>query len=180
MNPGAHRLVVTAPGFKAIEKRFDVAAKKDASIEVRLEKSPVQEASATPASSALTGGTADAGGAEPSSGTSTQAILGWTSVGLGGAGLLVGAIAGGLAVKRHGDLEARCGGSTCPASEQEGIDAYETMGNLSTVGLVAGGVFAATGVVLLVTAPSPKSSSASRSPLTIGVGPTRVDATWRF
>lgn len=185
MNPGAHRVVVTAPGFKSAERRFDVVAKKDVSVDLRLEKAAVAAAGATrPEVLKLTSERApDADSATEthhSGTTGTQAILGWASVGLGGAGLLVGAIAGGLAVKRHSDLEKLCGGSTCPASAQDRIDAYNTMGTLSTVGLVAGGVFAATGVVLLVTVPSAAPAAASRAPLSIAVGPSRVEATWRF
>ena len=45
------------------------------------------------------------------------------------------------------------------------VDSYNTMGTISTIGFVAGGVLAATGVVLVVTAPKSKATVARVSPV---------------
>jgi hypothetical protein len=75
--------------------------------------------------------------------------IGFASLGVGGAGLLVGAIAGGVALSKHGELASKCPGGHC-TNMQGAIDSYNLVGALSTAGFVAGGVLAATGVVLLV------------------------------
>lgn len=184
MNPGPHRLTISAPGYEDVSRRFDVGAKKETSVDVRLAKktaaAPLPPPSSASESSAKGSAVSSSAPESSGGGTSTQAILGWSAIGLGGAGLLVGAITGGLAVKQHGELEDLCGDGKCPPNTQDRIDRYETMGAVSTAGLIAGGVFAATGVVLLVTAPKSGATSATAAPLTVGVGPSSVRATWRF
>jgi len=71
----------------------------------------------------------------------------------GGAGLVVGAITGILAIGAHDDLEKKCPTGVCPRSEQPSIDGFHALGTASTVGLVAGGVLAAAGAVVFFTAP---------------------------
>lgn len=90
-------------------------------------------------------------------GSSPQRLLGFVALGVGGAGLLVGAVSGGLAVSRHGSLIDACPTGHCrpdqKAALQPDVDAYNTLGAVSTVGFLAGGVVAGAGVILLLTAP---------------------------
>ncbi len=197
MNPGAHRLTVTAPGYDAVERRFEVVAKKDVLVDVKLVKGAVAAASVSSSGGAAPTSTASADTAAtstsaPTGSTSTpteapapgglQRILGWSAVGLGGAGLLLGGITGGIAVARHGRLSEQCPNGSCAGvpDAQSKIDAYETMGTLSTVGFIVGGVFATTGVVLLVTAPKADTTQTAMLPLTVSVGPSSVHATLAF
>jgi hypothetical protein len=98
--------------------------------------------------------------------------IGFAAVGVGGASLLVGAITGGLAARKHGSIASQCPGGHCsPGSMstlQPEIDTYNTLGNTSTATLVIGGALAATGVILIVTAPKAP-QKASLTPL-IGAG----------
>ncbi len=108
----------------------------------------------------------DAGGSG-----SLRRTIGFVALGVGGAGLIAGAITGGLALSKHSSLEAICKDSHCPANtestNQPLIDSYTTVGNISTAGLAAGGALAAVGVILVVTAPRAAATGYLRG------GPTR-------
>jgi hypothetical protein len=84
-------------------------------------------------------------------------VAGIVTLGVGGAGLILGAITGGIAIGDHGDIANACpDAKNCPSSVQGKIDSYNTMGALSTVGFIAGGVLAVAGIVMWVLAPSAK------------------------
>lgn len=83
-----------------------------------------------------------------------QRPLGGAFIGVGAAGLVAGAIFGAFAFSTWSDAHAQCPNALC--SSQDGIDASDRAhlwGNLSTGFFVAGGILAATGIVLFVTAP---------------------------
>ena len=84
----------------------------------------------------------------------------YVAFGVGGAALLVGAVTGILAIGKHGDLKDACPDATCPSTKQSDVDSYKTMGTISTVGFVVGGVGVAAGAILLLTAPKQESALA--------------------
>jgi hypothetical protein len=106
---------------------------------------------------------------------STQRILGWTSLGLGVVGLGVGTV---FLIQRQGKLNDR--DQVCPemqlctdeeiAQNDQLTDEARTASTIGTIGLIAGGVFAATGVVLVVTAPKGKPKEAVSLVPAIGPG----------
>jgi hypothetical protein len=74
---------------------------------------------------------------------------------LGGAGIVVGATTGILALTGNSDLEERCSSvSSCPADAEEDIDRVNTLAVVSTTGFVVGGIGIATGIVLAAVAAS--------------------------
>ena len=164
VNPGEHQLTASASGYAEGATTFSVAAGQ--TDEVRLEL----------AAAAPGGGDQ----VEPSDGGSILPILGWTAIGVGGAGLILGAVTGGLALGKHGELSDNCGdGGVCAPDQQDNLDSFHTMGTISTIGFIAGGVLAATGVVLLIVAPSDGDEAAAASLETrIGIG--QLSATLRF
>jgi hypothetical protein len=90
---------------------------------------------------------------------SHRKLYGIAAMATGGAGLLTGVIFGGLASSKWSDAKAVCGGTTC--TTQADADRASALGdqarskaNLSTGLVVAGGVIAAIGVVVYVTAPT--------------------------
>jgi hypothetical protein len=88
--------------------------------------------------------------------------LALVAFGVGGAGLAVGAITGIIALGKAGDLKDTCNADkTCPPSEKDNVDSYKSMGTISTIGFIVAGVGGAAGLVLLLTAPTESSSSAS-------------------
>jgi hypothetical protein len=110
----------------------------------------------------------------------TQNTLGYATLGLGGAGLIVGSVSGILAFSAHEDLLDYCDdrntshclitdplGTKHAAALQKKQD-MEKYATIATVGFVAGGALAATGLILLITAPDdpekPEHSSAGSPP----------------
>jgi len=100
--------------------------------------------------------------------------IGFAGLGLGGAGLLMGAITGGLALGKHGALQKICPGGHC-IDQQSAIDSYNLMGGLATAGFVAGGILAATGAVLVIAAPRDPPSEAVWIAPRIGLGSVGVE-----
>jgi hypothetical protein len=94
-------------------------------------------------------------------------------IGVGGAALIMGAATGGVALSKHSALAEKCPSGHCPSDKQSAyqsdVDSYKTMGTVSTVGFIAGGVLAATGIILVATSPKAKTTTGSISPI-IGLG----------
>jgi hypothetical protein len=78
----------------------------------------------------------------------TPAII---ALSVGGAGIVAGAVAGGLALAQASDIKGRCGPTECLASDQGNRDAAMIKGWISTVGFGVGIAGVAAGVVLIVT-----------------------------
>jgi hypothetical protein len=90
----------------------------------------------------------------PSRKASGQELFGWIGVGVGSAGLAFGAVSGLVAI---GMKPANCQGSHCPTTEQSDVNTVNRWLDISTVSFVVGGIAAATGVTLLLTAPKHES-----------------------
>jgi hypothetical protein len=85
--------------------------------------------------------------------SSVRKTVAVVSLGVGGAGLVLGGVMGGLVLNLHGTLAKGCPNGRCPASLVPKLDSYNAFGLISTVGFIAGGALAGVGVVLLATAP---------------------------
>jgi hypothetical protein len=103
----------------------------------------------------------DPDNAPPGGGANLLRLGGFAGLGLAVAGLAVGGITGGMALARHNDLSDACANDVCPPQQQGELDNYRTLGSVSTVGFVAGGVLAAVGATLIVL------SSKSDEPATV-------------
>lgn len=97
------------------------------------------------------------------------------SLGVGAAGLGVGAVLGGITLAKTSAIRAHCVGDVCPRDQQSAADGAQTTATISTVAFVIGGVFAATGVTLLVLRPKPEKPSVS-----LGIGPGSLVARGAF
>jgi len=176
VDPGNHLVTASAEGFLPGEQTFSIDSAGSQAIALTLEPAPPgadgEGSGAAGGTGGDSGGDADAGG--------TQRLLGWVAIGVGGAGLIVGAITGGLAMGKHGELSDNCTDGKCPATEQDNLDSFNTFGTVSTVGFIAGGVLAATGVVLLLTAPSGDSEQAATPAFKAELGLTQIRATFSF
>lgn len=107
-------------------------------------------------------------------GSSSLGIVGWVAIGVGGAGLIVGAITGGLALGKRGDLEDGCPNKECPPELHGDVDSYQTLRVVSAVGLIGGGILAAAGVVMVVVVSTQAEETA------LQLGPTGVSLVGRF
>jgi hypothetical protein len=98
------------------------------------------------------------------SGTHAMTILGWVAVGVGGAGLIVGAVGTGLAASKKGELDDGCVDNKCLPPLHDDVDSYQTLRIMSSVGFIAGGVLAVTGIVLIIAAPDGSDQAALNRP----------------
>ncbi len=191
VDPGAHVVKASADGWQAAETKFTVADAGAANAALTLTK--------------LAGGAAAAGG-PPSTQTAAVsgrararrraldtvgqpriprearsgrlASSGWARA---SSGLGVGAVTGILAIGKHSTLSTECTNGTCGPSAQNDLDSYHSMGTISTIGFIAGGVLAAGGLVLFLTAPHAASSAPTTGlRLTPFVGPGSVGAVGTF
>lgn len=103
---------------------------------------------------------------EPASGSART--LGFVALGLGGAGIVVGAVTGGLAMSGKSSLKG-CEDTRCPPSQQSDVDSYNRFRTISTIGFIGGAVLAATGVVLVLS--SPKRTDASVAGTRVALSP---------
>jgi hypothetical protein len=173
IDPGSHLLQVSADGFKPAEVRFDVA--EGASIDQPVTLEADLSAAQPPGTVAATPMPAATGAEQPGAAGSSKVreVLPWVAFGVGGAGLVTGAIAGGVAMGKHSDLANQCVPQPCPLSAKGQLDSYHTIATVSTVGFIVGGVGVAAGVVLLLTKPKTESAGPpASSPTALRVVPT--------
>jgi hypothetical protein len=176
LNPGAHVVEVTRGNDRA---RAKVTAVEGKELPVLLRLASDGPTSADPAPVAGTPGSVEPPGDDSAAGrgSSIRPTLGWVSIGVGAAGLAVG-IGTGLSAKSKRaalDDSGVCVGDSCPSSKQGEVDSLNTLRTISTIGFVAGGVLAATGVTLLLTAPSKSGASAA-----LQIAPTSLELRGRF
>ena len=174
VDPGKHAIRAEADGQAPVDATVTVAERKVETVTLELKPGP-QVAPPPPVGPPLETPpppTAPPPAAQPAAGGaragSMQRTLGFVALGAGGAGLVVGAITGGLALSKHSDLVRACPDPhTCKSSE---VGSFEATEWASTVGFIAGGALAVTGVVLLVTAPRAKPATDAAVVPVLGLG----------
>ena len=150
-DPGEHVLVATAVGMKRAEQKFEIEESETKTVTITLERDPTYK----PPPPAVPVGPKEAPGRDRT--------LAWVSLGVGGAGLVVGAIFGGLALGKKGSLDGECTPTKiCGPGAQSDLDAAQAFGTVSTVGFIVGGVGAAAAIVLFLW-PDPKPEAAPKS-----------------
>lgn len=169
VDPGEHTVHAEAAGYKPGDTKFTVAEAGSAEAKLTLEKAP---------DAPVAGGSV---GGDKAKGSSNK-TLAVVAFGVGGAGLLVGAITGFIALGKHSDLNDACPGGTCPNDKQSDVDSYKTMGTISTVGFIVAGVGAAAGAVLWFTAPKETAKNGSSHWATVSpyLGPGSAGVAGRF
>ncbi len=174
----------TAAGCIAGETSFTVAEAQstEATIKLEAEKtpepvpapvvvapSPVIQPVALPAA-------APAPAAEPkASPYKTAAIV---SFSVAGAGLVVGAVTGIMAIDKHSTLEGECSNGCVTPESQDRLSTYHTLGTVSTIGFIVAGVGATTGIVALFAAP--KAATSQSAWIRPTVGPMSIGAVGQF
>lgn len=143
VDPGEQIVVVEVPGHEPAEQRISLALKEKKTVE--LAPGPVKAE------------TPETGGGKKN----IRRTIGFVLMGTGAAGLAFGGVMGGLAVGQKGTVDEHCKGLDCDQMGLDAVNTGRTYGNMSTIGLAAGGVLAAAGVVIFLTAPksTPKPST---------------------
>jgi hypothetical protein len=180
IDPGAHEIKATAAGCKTSTSSFTVDDGKESTATLTLEKEATTAVATNPTTTnpittnPTTSTTSNATSTSSSTSTTDSGggsglkVAGIVTLGVGGAGLILGAITGGIAIGDHGDIANACpDAKNCPSSVQGKIDSYNTMGALSTVGFIAGGVLAVAGIVMWVLAPSAKKTEKAAAWITL-------------
>lgn len=170
VDPGQHVVKVTAPGFFPDQARFNVTEGKVETVSLELKVDPNYKA---PPPETKTGIVPPP--PEPEKPVSkTQKTIGFVGLGVGGAALIMGAVTGGLALSKRSALLESCKDGHCPKGSegqyQSDVDGYNTMGTLSTIGFISGGVLAVAGVVLIVTAPKAQKAQTGWVKPVVGLG----------
>jgi hypothetical protein len=169
VNPGRHKVVATAADGRQLDKVVTVAESEKAELELDLSSVPVG-----PAQPETPEGDGDRAWLAPG-----------IAFGIGGASLLVGAITGGVFVSRANALKARCPDNQCSPEDEEEGNAVSTLGTVSTVTLVLGGVGVVAGIVFVFVpldgSSEPPSSEATASTMPeLGIGPSGLHLRGRF
>ena len=106
----------------------------------------------------------------------SASIAGWSLLGGGGLGLVVGGIFGILAHNEADALREKCPTQPCSQDLQSTRDTALTYAHVSTGMFVVGGVLAATGATILIAAPSAPGSGGT----TLNVKPLGATLTVGF
>ncbi|MCL2725016.1 MAG: tetratricopeptide repeat protein [Polyangiaceae bacterium] len=168
---GTYSFEVTAPNHRLYATRVTLAEGQSARVEVPpLEAILVVDAvpSTTTSSYAVSPAPPSPLASQVEAPSTWQKPAGLAITGAGAVAVVVGA-AFGLSAKSKYDNAFDNGGCSrltnqCDAAGQSSVDSARHAATMSTVVVVAGGVLAATGLVILLTAPSPRSMSMTVAP----------------
>ncbi|MDI1433195.1 tetratricopeptide repeat protein [Polyangium sorediatum] len=153
LDPGEHQIVTQLPGGPSKTTSVKLGKGQRERWPLVFEPAPVQRPDPIDGNNQRVSGNSSN---EPASTTGGQRMGGFVAGGVGVAGVLVGAIAGGMAISAKNAMEQDCAataGNVMTCQTQAGVDAGNratTLGNVSTAGLVIGAAGLAVGAVLVV------------------------------
>jgi hypothetical protein len=165
LDPGKHTVTGKAPG--GVEKPYEVTLREG-------ERSVVSVAPGTAAVAAAPLAVepviAAVEAKKPSRTIRWKAGVGGLAV--GGLAVIAGVGTGVAALGKRSLLASGCAKTTltCPPKLQADVDAYNALGDASTALIIGGGVLAAAGMILVVTAPSPQPGARAWIAPEIGAG----------
>jgi hypothetical protein len=154
-NPGRHKIVLSSSGYRTVTR--EVVLEQGKTEQVTVEMLPVEvlptarpTAPATGAPTSISTATA-LGRRSGEQGNSFLSVGRYVSFGLAGAGLVAGAITGGLVLSQSSDIGQVCnlGQKKCRLGSMAGVESIGTLGDVATASFVVAGVGAAAGAVLL-------------------------------
>ncbi len=108
--------------------------------------------------------------AKPAASGSGLRTVGFVTLAVGGAAVVAGAVTGGLAMAKRGSIDG-CEGNRCPPSARASVGEYNDLRTISSVCFIGGGVLAATGLVLVFTAPKSAKPAAAKSEPSLRLAP---------
>jgi hypothetical protein len=181
VEPGRHELSVQARGHHTVQSGLSVEGGDRTTLEFHLALVPDAESELPPPGTsqpmAANGQTQQSAAAHTSegapshSGSSLQSTFGYTSLGVGVAGLAAFGVFGVLAIVEQNKLQDVCPNNACGPSHYDQVDRYDTYKTVSTIGLIGGGAFTLLGAGLLLFRPERDPNRAALEPL---LGPGSV------
>ncbi len=140
VNPGEREVRVTAKGFLPQKKSLEVAEGGEASADFTLEPDPDAQLAPVPT---------EAAAPAPVEAAKHNPTPMYVAFGVGGAGLLVGAVTGGLALSKRSELASACNSADqCRSNQKNVLSSYHALGTVSGVGFGVGIVGLGAGVAL--------------------------------
>lgn len=180
-DPGMHTVEASGAGLLTASQKVTLKEGETQKVPLTLEADP-NAATAAPVPVVPEGGGAGAASgapAQPAAGQAPSTVgtepppesapasrstaPAFVAFGVGAIGIGVGAVTGVLAMSKASSIDKACPSKQCPATEQSDLDSAKTLGTVSTVGFIIGGVGVVAGVLLLVTGNPPSSASASKT-----------------
>jgi hypothetical protein len=172
VNPGAHH--VEAGRVTGGTARADVTLKEGENKSVRLEF----------ASSGPVGVAAPPPDVEPESSSSPHPLRkpGFVLLGIGGVGVVVGAITGLVSISKVNAFKGDCNAMTgaCPKGDASKGASASTFASISDVGFIVGGVGVASGITLILWPGKKTSDSGTNTGLALHPGPGSVSLDGSF
>jgi hypothetical protein len=162
VDPGEHVIVTQVPGGPEHEQKLSIATGESKQVVVEIEL-PKDAAAAPPGPTAAPTASPPPGApkAPPASGMRTWAYV---AGGIGLAGIVVGSVTGIMSMGKKKTVDDNCDGTVCNQTGLSASDDGRMLGNVSTVGFAVGAAGLVTGIVLLITSPSPKKETARWTP----------------
>lgn len=144
VDPGRHTIVATAPGHFDLKLEITVAERERQKVTLLFKTNgePITPPEPDPV----------AGPDRGDEGMSGWVVTGIVAGSVGAAGLILGAVTGGLSLSKASSAKENCVDGLCPADpdKESDRDASVTLAHVSTTGFVIGGVGAAVAAVALV------------------------------
>ena len=169
---GSRTIQVSAEGYVSKEAPLSLVPGQRAEVELELEPVRVEPPPAPPPP------TVKHVVQKPPPQESRSNTLAYVALGVGGAGLAIGAVTGVLFLSEHSELTAVCTNG-CPPSAHDDLSRYHFYSYTSAISLCVGLVGAGTGVALLLTKPkdTEQQKAAHVTPY-VSVGSVGVEGTF--
>ncbi len=176
MDPGAHEVVVSAPGFAPRSFTIQLAAGENRAVIVSP-GAPTTQLAAGPSAATTAPASPPR---EVSSSHGNTRTLGFVLGGVGVAGLGVGAIAGAMTLSKKSTVDAGCHpDKSCSSAALDAAHAGRTLEIVSNVGWIVGAASLAAGAYFLISSgPSSKPSTALAVAPNVGGGQLSLSRSW--
>lgn len=164
IDPGTHRVEARVPAVSRGVTTLTIAEREVTEVQVQLTLLGATEQEEE---------SFDEGAPQRDTRSSPLETWGWVAIGVGTAGVVVGATGALVAQGKRDDLEQQCDGSRCPPEAQGNLDSFRRARTISWVGYGIGAAGLVTGTVLLLLPKKRESSAATVKPW-VGLGSAGV------
>jgi len=179
LNPGAHLLVVRASDGREARVSVTLREREARRVAMTLPDLPAPPRAAPPAPAPVIATTKAPARDVPAPVPGRDHTLLYVGAGVGGAGLVVGTVAGLSALSHRNSAASQCKNGECPSSSFHDLDAASTASSISNVGFVVAALGAAAVVTDLFILPHPKPAAGSTTVRPyVGAGTAGVHGTF--